>query len=128
MTKKSTNLFAALAALAAVSAGICNGVNASHASTFHHWQVHNVSYDDVLNVREYPTGKSSILSIFQNGESLQMTGPCTGGINLDQIAHLEPWQQQQVVRYQWCKVWSHTVGGDGVVEGWVYGKYIRPGV
>lgn len=127
MTKQPNRILAIIGAVAAISAGIWNGASSSHASVFHHWKVYNVAYHDVLNVRQYPSSKSSIVSFFKNGAPLQLTGTCTGGVHLNQLAHLAKWEQKQAVRYEWCQVWAQSVGGTGFVEGWVYGKFIRPG-
>lgn len=55
-----------------------------------------------------------------------MTGKCTGGVNLFDIAHLPVAKQERLVRYQWCQLW-HDPRKDGkYVAGWVYGKYITP--
>ena len=98
----------------------------SSATTFVAWEVANVSWDDTLNVRKYPAGHSQKQSAYPNGTVLQMTGRCTGGLDLFDIAHLSKWRQGQEVRYRWCEVWHDPARDGSFVTGWVYGRYIRP--
>lgn len=98
----------------------------SDAATFSAWQVVDVAWGDVLNVRKYPSSKSQKQSAYPNGTTLQMTGRCTDGVNLFDIAHLSFWQQKQAVRYRWCEVWHDPANDENFVTGWVYGRYIAP--
>lgn len=99
----------------------------SDAAVFAAWEVANVPFGDVLNVRKYPANSSQKQAAYPNGTVLQMTGRCTGGPpNLLDITHLPDWQQQQVVRYRWCEVWHDPAQNGNFVTGWVYGKYIQP--
>lgn len=114
-----------IAAAAAASLGAFAGASAK-ASAFHAWEVANVAWGDTLNVRKYPASHSQKQSAYPNGTALQMTGRCTGGVNLDDVAHLAPWQQAQAVRYRWCEVWHDPARNGNHVTGWVYGRYIKP--
>jgi uncharacterized protein YijF (DUF1287 family) len=58
----------------------------AEASTFTAWAVTNVAFGDVLNVRKYPASSSRKQAAYPNGTVLQMTGRCTGGVNLLDIA------------------------------------------
>lgn len=98
----------------------------SHATVFAAWQVANVPFGDTLNVRKYPSGTSQKQAAYPNGTVLQMTGRCTGGINLLDIANQPAWQQRQAVRYRWCQVWHDPANDGSFVTGWAYGKYISP--
>ncbi|MER9652578.1 SH3 domain-containing protein [Mesorhizobium sp. M0152] len=98
----------------------------SHATVFAAWQVANVPFGDTLNVRKYPSGTSQKQAAYPNGTVLQMTGRCTGGINLLDIANRPAWQQRQAVRYRWCQVWHDPANDGSFVTGWAYGKYITP--
>jgi len=98
----------------------------SHAAVFTAWQVANVPSGDTLNVRKYPSGISRKQAAYQNGAVLQMTGRCTGGVNLLDIANQPAWKQQQTVRYRWCEVWHDPEKNGAFVTGWAYGKYIVP--
>lgn len=111
--------FAALAMVAGLAAG-------AQASAFHAWEVANVAWGDVLNVRKYPASTSQIQSAYPNGTVLQMTGRCTGGVHLDQTAGQPDWKKAQAVRYRWCEVWHDPAQNGNFVTGWVYGKYIAP--
>lgn len=110
--------------LAASSVGAYAG--RSEATTFAAWQVANVPWDDTLNVRKYPSSQSQKQSAYPNGTVLQMTGRCTGGVNLFDIGHLSYGQQAQAVRYKWCEVWHDPAQNGNYVTGWVYGRYIAP--
>ncbi|TPL82968.1 SH3 domain-containing protein [Mesorhizobium sp. B2-3-12] len=98
----------------------------SHATVFAAWQVANVPFGDTLNVRKYPSGTSQKQAAYPNGTVLQMTGRCTGGVNLLDIAGQPAWKQQQTVRYRWCEVWHDPAKNGVFVTGWAYGKYITP--
>ena len=96
------------------------------AAAFAAWQVANVPWGDVLNVRKYPSSTSQKQSAYPNGTVLQMTGRCTNGVDLFEISHLPVWQQKQAVRYRWCEVWHDPSNSGDYVTGWVYGRYIQP--
>ena len=108
---------AALLGLAAVQA---------HAATFAAWQVADVPFGDTLNVRKYPSSSSQKQSAYPNGAVLQMTGKCTGGVNLLDISGMPECKQKQQVRYRWCQIWHDPAQNGNFVTGWVYGKYIAP--
>lgn len=96
------------------------------ASAFVAWQVADVPFGDVLNVRKYPSSGSQIQAAYPNGTVLSMTGRCTGGVDLFAIHGLAHWKQRQIVRYKWCEVWHDPAQDGHFVAGWVYGKYIKP--
>ncbi|MEI9428777.1 SH3 domain-containing protein [Mesorhizobium sp. Cs1299R1N3] len=98
----------------------------SHATVFAAWQVANVPFGDTLNVRKYPLGTSQKQAAYPNGTVLQMTGRCTGGINLLDIANQSAWKQRQMVRYRWCEIWHDPARNGVFVTGWAYGGYIAP--
>ncbi len=114
---------AAVSATTVLFAGLATGAD---AATFSAWQITNVPAGDVLNVRKYPSSGSQIQSSYPNGTTLQMTGRCTGGIDLFAIAGLAAGKQKQLVRYRWCEVWHDPARNNTFTTGWVYGKYIRP--
>ena len=113
-------LSTALAAFAGLLAG------AAQATTFAAWEVANVPWGDTLNVRKYPASHSQKQAAYPNGTVLQMTGRCTGGVDLFAIAGESPWAQRQVVRYRWCEIWHDPRNDGDFVTGWVYGRYVRP--
>ena len=112
------------AALAIAAVGLAT-VQAT-AATFAAWQVANVAFGDTLNVRKYPSGESQKQAAYPNGTVLQMTGRCTGGVDLFEIAGKSSWAQKQAVRYRWCEVWHDPKQDGDFVTGWVYGRYIAP--
>jgi hypothetical protein len=113
---------------AAISAAVLVGIVAVEvqAATFAAWQVTDVSFGDTLNVRKYPSGSSQKQSAYPDGTVLQMTGKCTGGVNLLDISGMPEWQQKQSVRYLWCQIWHDPAQNGNFVTGWVYGRYIEP--
>ena len=98
----------------------------SFAAAFFGWQVTDVSSDDVLMVRAYPSSQSQILVGYPSGVPLSMTGRCTGGVEMDDIAGLPGWQQRQLVQGVWCEVWIDPYATGDFRNGWVYGSYIAP--
>ncbi len=98
----------------------------SHATVFAAWEVSNVAWGDTLNVRKYPANHSQKQAAYPNGTVLQMTGKCTGGINLHDISNQKVWKQRQAIRFNWCQVWHDPAQNGNFVTGWVYGKYISP--
>ena len=112
------------AALAIVAVGLAT-VQAT-AATFAAWQVANVAFGDTLNVRKYPSGESQKQAAYPNGTVLQMTGKCTGDVNLLDISGQPEWKQKQLVRYRWCQIWHDPAQNGNFVTGWVYGRYIQP--
>lgn len=115
----------ATAAVLAATAAVATATP-SVSSAFVAWQVTNVPWGDVLNVRKYPSSNSQIQSAYPNGTVLSMTGRCTGGIDLFDIQGYPHWKQRQIVRYKWCEVWHDPSQSGNYVAGWVYGKYIKP--
>lgn len=95
-------------------------------AAFYGWQVTNVPAHDTLNVRGGPGTGYGILVSYPNGTPLSMTGQCTGGVHLGQIAGWPDWKQRQAVRYKWCQVWLDPYGYGNYQAGWVYGRYIKP--
>nr|WP_245431404.1 SH3 domain-containing protein [Mesorhizobium atlanticum] len=111
---------------AAVVAALLAFSTQSHATVFAAWQVAGVPLGDTLNARKYPSNASQKQAAYPNGTVLQMTGRCTGGVNLLDIARQPPWKQRQAIRYRWCEIWHDPAQNGHFVTGWVYGKYIAP--
>lgn len=112
-------------AIAAIAASGCLAGTAV-ASTFVAWRVAGLTAGDLLNVRAYPSPKSKVLVGYPEGTTLSMTGRCTGGVDLGDIAGLPQAQQRELVRYRWCEAWLDPSGSGTFRQGWVYGRYIRP--
>ncbi len=115
-----------LAAAAILALASLQTVTAAQATVFSAWQVANVPFGDTLNVRKYPANHSQKQAAYPNGKVLQMTGRCTGGVNLHDISRQPVWKQRQAVRYNWCQVWHDPAGNGQFTTGWIYGKYVRP--
>jgi hypothetical protein len=115
-----------LLAVAVALAGLFAGTAPSSSAAFYAWQVTDVPESDTLNVRAYPSSKSQILVAYPNGTLLSMTGVCTQGLDLGQIAGLPASQQRQYVRYLWCQTWVDPQGNGNYQTAWVYGKFIAP--
>jgi len=110
----------------AVASAVALYAGQSTAATFVAWKIQNVEWGDTLNIRKYPSSTSQKQAAYPNGAVLQMTGKCTGGINLKEIAGLSRAKQEKLVRYNWCQVWHDPRQNGDYVTGWVYGKYITP--
>jgi hypothetical protein len=115
-----------LVAITVALAGLLAGTAPSISAAFYAWKVADVPEWDTLNVRADPSAKSQILVAYPNGTLLSMTGVCTNGLNLGQIAGLPAWQQRQYVRYLWCQTWVDPQGYGNYQAAWVYGKFIAP--
>lgn len=118
-------LLKTLAVAAIVATSALQGTQ-SNAAAFAAWQVANVPWGDTLNVRKYPSSTSQKQAAYPNGAVLQMTGRCTGDVNLLDIVNKPEWKQAELVRFRWCEVWHDPAQNGKFVTGWVYGKYIRP--
>ena len=114
------------AVVSAVFSTVLAFAGQSHATVFAAWQVAGVPFGDTLNARKYPSNGSQKQAAYPNGAVLQMTGRCTGGVNLLDIARQPQWKQRQAIRYRWCEVWHDPAQNGHFVTGWVYGKYIAP--
>ena len=114
------------AVVSAVFSTVLAFAGQSHATVFAAWQVAGVPFGDTLNARKYPSNGSQKQAAYPNGAVLQMTGRCTGGVNLLDIAGQPKWKQRQTIRYRWCEVWHDPARNGHFVTGWVYGKYIAP--
>lgn len=110
----------------AVASTVALFAGQSNAAAFSAWEVAKVPWGDTLNIRKFPSNGSQKQAAYPNGAVLQMTGKCTGGIDLRDIGHLPAWKQEQRVRYRWCQVWHDPAQNGDFVSGWVYGKYITP--
>lgn len=113
-------------AIAVALAGLVAGTIPSSSAAFYAWQVTEVPEWDTLNVRAEPSSQSQILVAYPNGTLLSMTGTCTKGLDLGQIAGLPAAQQRQYVRYLWCQTWIDPQGNGNYQAAWVYGKFIAP--
>jgi len=99
---------------------------AAMANTFVAWQVSDVAWDDVLNARAWPSAQSAVRAGYPNGTTLQMTGRCMNGTDLNDISGLSQGAQRKAVRSTWCQIW-HDPGQNGDWQtGWVFGRYIKP--
>lgn len=120
------NTLARTAAALIVASTVAMFAGHSHATVFAAWEVSNVEWGDTLNVRKYPASNSQKQAAYPNGTVLQMTGKCTGGVNLLDISGQKAWKQRQVIRFNWCEIWHDPAQNGNFVTGWVYGKYIAP--
>lgn len=96
------------------------------SSAFQAWQVTDVPWGDILNVRKWPASHSQKQAGYPNGAILSMTGRCQGGLTLDQLAGLGEAQKRQAVRYRWCEIWHDPARDSNYVTGWIYMKYAKP--
>jgi hypothetical protein len=108
------------------TAGFAGSVAAGTASAFVAWRVADVSSNDVLMVRAYPSSSSRILVGYPTGVMLSMTGRCTDDIRLDEIQGYDRDEQRDIVSQSWCEVWLDPYGTDEFRNGWVFGRFIEP--
>jgi hypothetical protein len=73
------------AAVLVAASGVVAFATPAASSAFVAWRVSGVAAGDLLNVRAYPSSKSTVLIGYKNGHPLSMTGKCTGGDRLDEI-------------------------------------------
>ena len=71
-------------------------------------------------VREYIGGP--VLFTLHSGTVVALTGRCSGGLNLGDIANKAPWHQQWRLSHHWCET-EPLLGS----RGWIYGGYLAPG-
>jgi hypothetical protein len=119
-------MFKKTAAAVAIASTVAVFAAESHAAAFSAWEVARVPWGDTLNIRKFPSNGSQKQAAYPNGKVLQMTGRCTGGVDLRDISRLPVWKQEQRVRYSWCQVWHDPAQNGNYVTGWVYGRYITP--
>lgn len=112
--------------LAAIFVASSLATPAAQANTFVSWEVANVDWDDVLNVRAWPSPQSAIRAGYPNGTALMMTGRCMNGVSLKDISAMALADQVEKVRFTWCEVWHDPADTGNWEPGWVYGRYIRP--
>ena len=118
--------FGRIAAAAIVASTLAVAAGQARAAAFAAWEVVNLPFGDTLNVRKYPSNGSQKQSAYPNGTVLQMTGRCTGGVNLLDIGGYSDASQRKMVRTKWCQVWHDPAQNGSFVTGWVYGRYIAP--
>lgn len=119
------NTFSSAAAVLIIAA-VALPAGSAWSATFASWRVEGVPSGDVLNVRKYPASHSQKQGAYPNGTVLQMTGKCTGSVDLFEIGNLPAWKQRQIVRFRWCQIWHDPARDGKFVTGWVYGRYVAP--
>jgi hypothetical protein len=124
MRMTGTTRTLAVALIAAT--GFATFITQSAASAFVAWRVADVSSDDVLMVRAYPSSQSRILVGYPTGVNLSMTGRCTDDVRLDEIQSYDTDEQRDLVGESWCEVWLDPYGTGEFRNGWVFGRYIKP--
>ena len=120
-----STLYRLAAAMATISS-LAFSAGPAQSSAFVAWEISGVAFGDTLNVRKYPANSSQKQSAYPNGTVLQMTGKCTGGVDLFDISQKPVSQQRQAVRYKWCQIWHDPAQNGKFTTGWVYGKFIKP--
>lgn len=108
------------------AAALATAAPAALANTFVAWQVSDVAWNDVLNARAWPSSQSAVRAGYPNGTSLQMTGRCMNGIDLNDISAWSVGAQRNAIRSTWCQIWHDPGQNGGGQVGWVYGRYIKP--
>jgi hypothetical protein len=123
----NATLIGTAAALALVGLALTVTGQSSRATVFPAWRVAALPPGKGLEVRQFPSPTSAVQAVYPAGAPLQMTGRCTGGLHLLDLAGRPARRQKEIVRGQWCQVW-HAPRRDGVfVAGWVPGRWMAPG-
>lgn len=121
-----TRVTTALAAVVAAT-GLALSSAPAQSGAFFAWEVTDVPWGDVLNVRKWPASHSHKQTAYPNGTVLSMTGRCKGAPDLvRRIAGLNDIRQRRIVRYRWCEVWHDPARNGQYTTGWVYMKYMKP--
>lgn len=117
---------AVIAALIASTTAAATLASPAQASSFQAWQVVDVPFGDILNVRKFPSSQSQKQAGYPNGTKLSLTGRCQDGLILDDLAGMSHAQQRQAVRFHWCEIWHDPARNEAFTNGWVYMKYMMP--
>jgi uncharacterized protein YgiM (DUF1202 family) len=98
---------------------------AACASAFWHGTVKGVAYNDVLNVRKWPSSQSRISDGYNNGEDVSLTGRCKNTVTYASFRvdnrQSAAWKRERMQR---PNVWCQVVTDVGQV-GWVRGSFVR---
>jgi hypothetical protein len=121
-----SNTLAKIMATAVLASMLARGAGAAGAATFTACKVLGLKFGDTLNVRKYPSNQSQKQAAYPDGAVLQMTGRCTGGVNLLDISAQPGWKHKAATLRRWCEVWHDPARDGNFVTGWVYGRYITP--
>ena len=114
------------AALLLATAAFISAAIPAQASAFQAWQVADVPFGDILNVRKFPSGQSQKQAGYPNGTTLSLTGRCQDGLMLDDLAGMSHAEKRQAVRFRWCEIWHDPARDGAFTNGWVYMKYMAP--
>lgn len=94
---------------------------AADASGPDYFRVVDVASNDVLNIRERPTARSSkIGAIPPNGNGIQNLG-CQGGLSYAQWEVASAAERQAARKRVWCRIYYRGVNG------WVAGWFLAEG-
>jgi hypothetical protein len=97
------------------------------AGAFWPGKVIDIAWDDVLNIRKWPSAQSQIIDSYNNGDHVSMTGRCKNIVTNASFwidgGQSTAWKHARMKRPNvWCQVMSPS----GEV-GWVRGAFVWPG-
>ncbi len=72
-----------------------------------------------IPIRAYASPAAPVTGVIDGGSSLQLTGQCTGFLDLNAIAYMSPFRQRLVLTGRWCEV-------SGPAHGWVFSGFMKP--
>jgi hypothetical protein len=72
-----------------------------------------------IPIRAYATPAAPQVGVIRGGSSLDLTGQCTGFLDLNTIAYMSGFRQKLVLRGRWCEVASPA-------HGWIFSGFMRP--
>ncbi len=72
-----------------------------------------------IPIRAYASPAAPDVGVVPGGNYLQLTGQCTGFLDLNQISYMSSLHQRLIVMSRWCEV-------SAPVHGWVFGGFMHP--
>ena len=88
-----------------------------------HWEVFGVAADDVLNIRQEPSGKSAKVGEIPPDGNCVKNIRCIGGLSFEEFTTLSEEEKNKIKkeRPRWCLIEYQGV------TGWVAGRFLREG-
>ncbi len=72
-----------------------------------------------IPIRAYASPAAPLVGTIKGGSYLELTGQCTGYLDLKDIAYKSPFRQRLIVATRWCEV-------SGPAHGWIMGTFMKP--
>ena len=72
-----------------------------------------------IPIRAYASPAAPVTGVIDGGSSLELTGQCTGFLDLNAIAYMSAVRQKMILTGRWCEV-------SGPAHGWVFSGFMKP--